>query len=761
MTRLLGRSVLVLCVVLCFAFAAASADEVSVSVRPWMKEGTWAFTPGDRLEGGLLDLRTLNEGTAGESGLVRLSEDGNGFVLGDGRPVRFWGVAARVNEKVSDEDLARHARFLARMGVNMVRVGGASSGLIPQEEGSEITDVNEQFVKDVWRTVAAMKKEGIYTRVAPFWDHGSVKYINENWGIEGYSSGDRVNALLFFEPTLQKGYRAWMRKLLTEENPYTGIPLKDDPALAIVQIVSEDTLLFWWVNSIKGGPLRELQGLFGEFAAERYGSFDKAYEAWDGARAQGDAPEEGRLGLYNLHELIEWPPRKNRQRLNDQTEFLARLEREFYADMKRYLQDDLGARQIIGPSNFHAADDVRLNDVQRWAWTAGDVIELNDFFSGGIKGPQSFWRIQAGHRFVPRSATLHPELPPAKKQVVGRPFIVSSTNWVPPNPYATEGPILSAAYAAMNGLDGILWFAAQDATYDTDPYMSWWTIKGSHPMPRWSISEPGFMSQFPAAALIMRRGLVTPAETVIHEERTQEEMFERRPPLMAESAGYQPAEHAEEALPVKQDLMEKASPDAFLAGRVEVVYDGDPVESRVMDLSDLVDEEAGEVWTTHGQLALNRKKGLLRIDAPAAQGVVGFLADAGGSFELSDVRIQTENDYGTIVAVSLDDEPLARSRRVLLQVGTIIRPTGWETRPADVTRKGQTQKGVEILSTGKMPWRVVKLDAKLTIANRALTTATRLDETGFADGEVPVKPTDDGVSLDLPADALYVVLSAE
>ncbi len=761
MTHLHGRSALAFCVVLCFAFAAVSADEVSVSVRPWGEQGTWAFTPGDRLEGGALDLRSLNEETAGQSGFVRLSEDGDGFVRGDGRPVRFWGVAAHVGEKVSDEDLVRHARFLARMGVNMVRVGGASSGLIPQEKGAKITDVNEQFLEDVWRTVAAMKKKGIYTRVSPFWDHGSVKYINEEWGIEGYSSGDRVNGLLFFESTLQKGYRAWMKRLLTDVNPYTGIPLKDDPALAIVQIVSEDSLLFWWFNSLKGGPLRELQKRFARFAQERYGSLKAALGAWDGAQVKADAPEEGRLGLFPLHKLTQWPPGENRRRLRDQAEFLARLERDSYADMKSYLREDLGARQLIGPSNMGSASEVRLDDLQSWAWSAGDVIELNDFFATDPRGPQSFWRIQAGHTFIPRSATLRPELPPARKQVAGRPFIVSSTNWVPPNPYSIEGPVITAAYAAMNGLDGILWFAAQDATYDTDPYFSWWTVKGSHPMPRWSISEPGFTSQFPAAALVFRRGLVGAAQTVIHEERSLEEIFDRRAPLMVESPDYRPAEHLEEVPPARRGLMGKALPEAFLAGRVEVVYDGDPGESRTADLSRCIDRGTGQVRTTHGQLALNHKKGLLRIDAPSAQGVVGFLAGAGGSFDLSDVRIEAQNEYGSILAVSLDERPLARSRRVLVQVGTMVRPTDWQTRPTTVQRKGRSYEGVEIVSTGEMPWRVVNVEAEMALSNPALTTATRLDEMGFAAGKVPVRATDAGVRVKLPSKTLYLVLTAE
>ncbi|MGD2175332.1 MAG: hypothetical protein PVJ27_08010, partial [Candidatus Brocadiaceae bacterium] len=674
---------------LCRPRGPARAEEgaAPAQVRAWHGSGTWAFEPDEGLEGGKLDLRYLNEEVAGQHGFVRLSEDGNDFVGGDGTPIRFWGVAAHAGEKVSDHDLARHARFLARLGVNLVRIGGASPGLMPQEKGVPLTEPNPKFMDRVWRTVAAMKREGIYTRVSPFWDHGSVKYISPDWGIDGYRSGDGLNALLFFEPTLQEAYKTWMERLLTEENPYTGVPLKDDPALAIVQIVSEDTLLFWWLDRIKGGPRRELERRFGEFATGRYGSIQAALRAWDDAPVKGDAPSEGRLGLYPLYNLTLWPGTGNLRRIRDQVEFLARLERDFYADMERFLREEVGARQIIGPSNFHSASHVRLDDLQRWAWTAGDVIELNNFYGGTVRGPNSFWRIQAGHFFTRPSATRRPDIPPARKQVVGRPFNLSSTTWTLPNLYTMEGPIFGAAYSAMNGVDGLFWFAAQDATYDTDPYMPWATVKGSHPMVRWSISHPGFISQFPAAALIYRLGLVERAETVVHEVRTLDELLDRRAPLLTESFDYEPSEHVAEALRVKRPLMPRVRPEAYLVGRVELAYGGDPAESRVGDLSPYVDEETGEVRTTHGQLTLNPEEGLLRIDAPAAQGMVGFLKEAGGHSELSDLTIRSGNDYASIVAVAMDGRPLRSSAKVLVQVGTTCRPTGWKVKPATREQK--------------------------------------------------------------------------
>ena len=58
------------------------------------RKGTWPFLPQrDTFSpAAKFDLRGLNEKVAGQSGFVRLSPDGESFVLGDGSPVRFWAV---------------------------------------------------------------------------------------------------------------------------------------------------------------------------------------------------------------------------------------------------------------------------------------------------------------------------------------------------------------------------------------------------------------------------------------------------------------------------------------------------------------------------------------------------------------------------------------------------------------------------------------------------------------------------------------------
>ncbi len=724
-------------------------------------EDLWAFDPGpDNFEdSALLDLRHLNEKEAGENGFIRVSDDGNGFVRGDGAPIRFWAAASFYGrKKTSDEELARHARFLAKLGVNCVRVGGANSGLIPQKKGCGITDINEFELEKIWRIVAAMKKEGIYTRFSPFWDHGSVKYIGEDWGLDGYESGDTLNALLFFEPNLQTAWKAWMKKLLTEKNPYTGIPLKDDPGLAIIQIVSEDTLFFYWTDRIKGGPKRILETMFANFAKGKYGSIEKAFAAWKQTKISGDAAAEGRLGLYRHWVLEQWPAEGEPRRVRDQLEFMSQLERGFFEDMKRYLKDELGAKQIIGASNFGSAGERRLGDLQRWCWTAGEVMERNSFFSSNLVGKHAAWRVQSGHKYVPRSGLLDPDLPTNRKQVPGIPFNISSTNWVPPNDYYAEGPILNAVYGAMHGLDGIYWLGCTAPGYD-DPYFRFTEVNGSHPMKRWTISHPAFMSQFPAAALIFRKRLVSEAEVVVHEERVLEDILLRRAPLIAEEPDYSPTEHADEIPEAQLPLINLVCPESFLVGRVEVKYGDDPAGTAVKNLDVFINQKTGEISSVHRQLTLDRANGLLKIDAPQVQGVLGFLSDAGGEFQLSALSVESNEHYASVLAVSLDDRPLKESGKILLQIGTQAFPRGWETKAASFQKKDRKYEGLEIVSTGDLPWMMRNVDAKIRITNKGLSEAVLLDVNGYPAGTVPLKKLENNTAeIVLPEKAVYLIL---
>ena len=110
------------------------------------------------------------------------------------------------------------------------------------------------------------------------------------------------------------------------------------------------------------------------------------------------------------------------------------------------------------------------------------------------------------------------------------------------------------------------------------------------------------------------------------------------------------------------------------------------------------------------------------------------------------------------MVVPLDDKPIATSGKLLVQVGTVCRPTGWKVEPGTYDDKGKTLDGYKIISTGHMPWRVTNADVTLTVSNPKLSKATRLDAGGYAAGAVPAQAADGKLTVKLPKDATYVVL---
>ena len=159
--------------------------------------------------------------------------------------------------------------------------------------------------------------------------------------------------------------------------------------------------------------------------------------------------------------------------------------------------------------------------------------------------------------------------------------------------------------------------------------------------------------------------------------------------------------------------------------------------------------------TATGEITTDLTRGLYCVNAPKAQAAAGFLGKAGPQ-KLADVTIECANDYASIVIVPLDDKPIATSRKLLVQAGTVCRPTGWTERPTRVPHQGGFIEGSRIVETGKEPWQVENTRATVVVRNAALTKATALDPNGMPMGDVAVERAAGGVKIVLPPNALYV-----
>jgi hypothetical protein len=190
-------------------------------------------------------------------------------------------------------------------------------------------------------------------------------------------------------------------------------------------------------------------------------------------------------------------------------------------------------------------------------------------------------------------------------------------------------------------------------------------------------------------------------------------------------------------------------PLVHFAGRTAVTFSDRGGPSSVKDLKPYVDRARQTVNSTHGQLRLDYGKGVLTIDAPAAQGVSGALREA-GTADLKDLTVTSGLALGHVVAVSLDDQPIATSRKILLQAMSEEKPSGFRTEPAG----GGLQK---ILSIGRDPWLVKEIEGavRLKRPDAARLKVTALD----ANGE-PVKAVGTGAEIRLSPTTLYYLIEA-
>jgi len=119
---------------------------------------------------------------------------------------------------------------------------------LPACDPANINAVNASVIDNAQRIVAACKQAGIYTQLNYYWSAAFT--LRGAWGVPGLHqrTWPAPARVLMFDDTLKAGIQAMGHPdVLRATNPYTGIPLAQDPALAVIEIQNEDNFLWWWV----------------------------------------------------------------------------------------------------------------------------------------------------------------------------------------------------------------------------------------------------------------------------------------------------------------------------------------------------------------------------------------------------------------------------------------------------------------------------------------------------------------------------------
>ncbi len=715
-------------------------EEIAAYHRRLAEEnkGWFAFAPvEERFDSSSgFDLRELNEKQAGQSGWIS-ARDGQFVHPRTGKPVRFWAVNGPPEDHKDRQSLRRHARLLAKYGVNLVRVHGAIF------DGRGEPDMAK--VRHAQEIVAAMKEEGIYTHFSIYFPLWMRPKPTDQW-LEGYTGNQHPFAAIYFNPKFQEKYRNWWKALLTTPDPTSGKRLIDEPAVFGVELVNEDSY-FFWTFAEKNLPEQQwaiLERQFGDWLGRRYGSLEAALDAWKGQKHPRDNFAAGRIAFRPLWNIFN----QKTPRDQDTVRFLLESQRSFYQQTYDFLRK-LGFKGLITCSNWTTASPHVFGPLEKYSYTIGDFIDRHGYFSCNHEGDSAEWSIRNGHTYSDRSALRFEAEQPGKPKVfvhpvmdphyAGKPSMISETTFCRPNRYRSEAPLYYAVYGALQDSDAIVHFAM-----DGDR----WEVKPRFFMQQWTLASPAMMGQFPAAALIYRLGLIEPGELLVELNLNLEDLLRLQGTPLPQDAALD--ELRLKDVPLTADVPPGGIIDPLVhyAGRTAVNFTDKPAAHRIKDLRPYIDRKQQIVRSTTGQLVLDYGKGLLAINAPAAQGLCGALSAAGVT-KLADMTIHSDMELGAIVAVSLDGRPLASSQRILLQAMSEEKNAQWRTEPAGV--------GVyRIVDIGQSPWLVRNISGTIRLhrADAARLRVTALDHSGY-----PAKPVGTADRIQLQPQVLYYLIS--
>jgi len=245
--------------------------------------------------GSVVDVSWLNDKPAGAQGFVRV-KDGH-FVDGAGKRLRFLASNFTFGSCFPEHDTADQlAARLASLGINCIRFHHMDNQSAPRGLWKPSTPKKNEFdpgqLDKLDYFIAALKRHGIYANLnlhvsRNYWEgedfpDGLASNRERQEKLPNYGKGlDKINDQMI---RMQRDYA---RALLTHVNPYTGKSYATEPAVAIVEINNENSLLQLKAGSLPDYYRADVLKKWNAWLQARYGSTEKLAAAWGGSEELG------------------------------------------------------------------------------------------------------------------------------------------------------------------------------------------------------------------------------------------------------------------------------------------------------------------------------------------------------------------------------------------------------------------------------------------------------------------------------------------
>ena len=425
----------------------------------------------------LVDFAPTLDPPAGKHGFLFAGSDGH-LYFEDGHRGRFWGINVAKDAVFAPQPVIDQvADCLAAAGLNLVRLHHIDgvTGLLPPDRASSEDRIDPDKLDAVHYWVHALKERGIYV----YLDLLDFRTFQEAEGVpQAAALGRGAKPAAVFNERLVELQISYARTLLFgRPNPYTGLALGADPAVAMVEICDENGLFAKperWAE-MPDVYRSELQRRWNFWLRKTYGSTELLDRAWsdpDGRSAlgAGERLEDSSVRLVPSERLdTDFPSpigggtggaAETAQR-RDVARFCHSVHREYFAQMRHALRQSGLRVPLTAVTDWDHPADLRAVVDEL------DFVACNWYYDHPIFGAGRAWRLPS---FFTNTSPIGDQegldftCSVLRAAAAGKPLVVREWGVCWPSKFRGAGVVEAAAYAALQDIDALILF-----TYDTDP----------------------------------------------------------------------------------------------------------------------------------------------------------------------------------------------------------------------------------------------------------------------------------------------------
>lgn len=569
-----------------------------------------------------VDLSFLNKNDlpAGKHGFVKAQADK--LVFENGVPVKFWGanLMAYALFKTADEDIKTHAKRIAQLGFNLIRIHHHDSSWVRPNIFNDPSNNTQALSAEAFKKldwwIKCLKDEGVYIWLdlhvgRPFTNNDGIEDFDElakrkamkNNNKEKNNGKERaeVKGFNYYNESIQKQMQKFNEAYLTHVNPFTNLAYKDDPAVMALLVTNENDLTQHFGNALLPDKrVPKHNAIFTNDAkqfSEASGlSGKKVWRTW----------EMGEPKIY-----------------------LSDVEHRFNQKMLPHLRG-LGTKSMIATTNSWG----KMGLFGLPSLTDGDLIDVHSYGNVG--------EFSRNPRYNPGFLTWL-----GAAQVTGKPLSVTEWNMSSfPVVDRYTMPLYTASIANLQGWDAMMLYGYSQGKLDR-------MAKGSNFS---SYNDPAIIGLMPAAALLYRQNHVSPAKQDYELKLSKDDFFYKRQDPTTSTTIRTLLETSRFAVTVPDTKeLPWLKENTRASAKTSIVNDAN---------KDFIPEGQDFVQSDTGELKRDWGKGIHTINTPKSQIASGWIG--GNAIKLDEVTFNVDTKNAVVAVQSLDDRDLKNSRHIFI-----------------------------------------------------------------------------------------------